>query len=197
MFFPNDFISSFWLRIIRISYASFTPLTFKEIGFTVPPEPFFFFIPLSSVSALTPLNQVHESQVISGPPTPDPWIVAQALVSYTKIDCRLWARTPWHWKSQDGLNCLPLNFFSHSSWPPTGRSCRNRWPVLEITWYSEFLVWNCILQGKKKIVKHVKLWKLMQRSLKIPDSITFKNYESLSCTPEAYIILYINYTSKK
>jgi len=92
MFFSNDFISSFWLRIIRISYASFllpvAPLTFTEIGFTVPSE-LFFLIPLSSVSALTPLNQVHESQVISGPPTPDAWIVAQALVSYTKIDCRL------------------------------------------------------------------------------------------------------------
>lgn len=91
MFFANDCISSFWLRIIRISHASFllpvTPLTSTEIGFMLPSEP--FFIPLSSVSALTPLNQVHESQVISGPLTPDPWIVAQALVSYTKIDGRL------------------------------------------------------------------------------------------------------------
>lgn len=50
-------------------------LTFTEIGFTFPSEP--FFIPLSSVSAFSPLNQVNESSAISGPLTPDPWVEAQ------------------------------------------------------------------------------------------------------------------------
>lgn len=140
-------------------------LTFTEIGFTFPSEP--FFIPLSSVSAFSPLNQVNESSAISGPLTPDPWVEAQGSGLYTKIDYRLWVRIRWHWKHTMG-SAVCSRVSSHILlWPPQGKVSE----TYGLSWKSpgtqNFLCGTTVYRNKNNTAKHLKLWKHMQRPPKI------------------------------
>ena len=102
----------------------------------------FFFIPPSSISASSPLNQVNELSAISDPLTPDPRVEVwgsgrlHERCAWTQLQLGI----PWRWKHRTGSAvCSPVS--SHtgnsSSSPATPlhslfsaeKSRRNWWPA--------------------------------------------------------------------
>lgn len=170
---PNYFlIHSFGWKLSAFpmpQFFSLSPLLTSTVtGFTLLSES--FFIPLSSISTFSPLNQDDESSAARSPLTPDPQVEAHCsgILRCLPADiCEpgMW----WHWKHRMGSTICShvsshrrklFTFYHPQEKSQTQTACLGEHLILRISYLELYFTGM-----KKNTVKHLKLWKCMQRPL--------------------------------